>query len=89
DPLTDAGSVGGRRPPAGCWRAEVWLKNSVTDVIGESVSEAAAGFLGVEAPKVRFGHAFYFKGPAGPAAEKAAARALSNPLIHSFKVVKR
>ncbi|HOI41360.1 MAG TPA: hypothetical protein PK523_00310 [Elusimicrobiales bacterium] len=89
DPLTDDWSLGGRRPPAGCWRAEVWLKSSVTDVVGESVSEAAAGFLGVRAPRVRFGHAFYFKGAAGPAAEKAAARALSNPLIHSFKVVKR
>lgn len=89
DPLTDDWSVGERRPPAGFWRAEVWLKNSVTDVVGESVSEAAAGFLGVAAPKVRFGHAFYFKGASGTAAEKAAAKALSNPLIHSFKVVKK
>lgn len=89
DPLTDDWSVGGRRPSAGYWRAEVWLKNSVTDVVGDSVSEATAGFLGVKAPKVRFGHAFYFKGAVGPASEKAAARALSNPLIHSFKVVKK
>ncbi len=89
DPLTESWSVGGGRAPAGYWRAEIWLKNSVTDVVGESVSEAAAGFLGVKAPKVRFGHAFYFKSAAGPKAEKAAAKALSNPLIHSFKVVKK
>ncbi|HNT96823.1 MAG TPA: hypothetical protein PKK31_00980 [Elusimicrobiales bacterium] len=89
DPLTDNWMVGGGKAPSGSWRAEVWLKTSVTDVVGESVSESAAGFLGVKAPKVRFGHAFYFKGAAGPGAEKAAAKALSNPLIHSFKVVKK
>lgn len=69
------------------WRAEVWLKDSVTDAPGESVRSAMIE-LGLPAPDaVRCGWAYHIEGKCGRnQLEKAVARTLANPVVHRFAV---
>jgi len=59
DNITEHYSLSKRPGVKGGWRAEVWLKNSATDVIGESVKEAIHDMLGRSPSSVRFGRAYY------------------------------
>lgn len=67
------------------WRVEVWLKESVTDPVGETVREAIAE-LGLPLPEsVRVASAYHIKGKCGRnQLEKAVLRCLANPVIHRF-----
>ncbi len=70
------------------WRVEVWLKPSVTDVVGESVQSAVAE-LGLPQPKsVRCGAAYQISGRIIRAQlEKAVVRSLANPVIHTLSIM--
>jgi phosphoribosylformylglycinamidine (FGAM) synthase PurS component len=59
DNITEHYSLSKRLGIKGCWRVEIWLKNSATDVIGESVKEAIHDMLGRSPSNVRFGRAYY------------------------------
>ncbi len=69
------------------WRVEVWLKDAVSDPVGDSVREAI-GDLGLPAPlSVRAGRAWRIEGKCHRVQlEKAVSRTLANPVIHRFIV---
>ena len=70
------------------YRAEVWLKDSVSDVVGESVKSAITDVLGREPGAVRFGHAYYV--PCGSELElrRAVSKTLVNEVVNKFKIEK-
>lgn len=69
------------------WRVEIWLKPSVTDVVGESVREALAE-LGLPQPdSVRCAAAYQISGHMIRAQlEKAIIRSLANPVVHTLSI---
>ncbi len=69
------------------WRVELWLKTSVTDPVGLTVS-AAFTEMGLPKPEcVRVGTAYHIVGKCGRhQLEKAVAKSLANPVIHNFTV---
>lgn len=69
------------------WRIEVWLKNSVSDCVGDTVRQAIAE-MGLPAPdSVRCAVAYHITGKCGRNhIEKAVQKCLVNPLIHRFSV---
>jgi phosphoribosylformylglycinamidine (FGAM) synthase PurS component len=81
----------GSPPPAANgmshWRVEVWLKPSVTDVVGASVREALVE-LGLPQPKsVRCATAYQISGRIIRAQlEKAIVRSLANPVVHTLSI---
>ena len=66
----------------GGWRAEVWLKNSATDVIGESVKEAIHDMLGRSPSDVRFGRAYYAACGGEAKLRAAVAKTLMNEVVN-------
>lgn len=69
------------------WRVEVWLKDSVSDPVGESVRAALAELGLPPAEGVRVAKVFRITGKCGRAQlERLVPRALANPLIHRFTV---
>jgi len=88
DPITETCSLS--RPRAGIkgWRVEVWLKDSVTDVVGESVKGAIADVLGREPKIVRFGHAYYVSCDSELKLKHAVAKTLVNETVNKFTVEK-
>ena len=72
----------------GAWRVEVWLKDSVTDVVGDSVREAVADVLGRRPERVRFGRAYYALGPSAAAMEAAVRGTLVNQTVNRFGMEK-
>ncbi len=69
------------------WRVEVWLKPTVSDPVGATVSEAIAEG-GLPRPTgARCAHLYLLNGRAVKAQiEKAVAKSLANPLIHRVVV---
>ena len=69
------------------WRVEVWLKPTVTDSVGETVS-AAISEMGLPRPDaVRCAVVYRLAGRSTKAQiEKAVSKSLANPLIHRFLV---
>lgn len=69
------------------WRVEVWLKESVTDPVGETVSSALIE-MGLPAPEsVRVGASYQIAGRCHKGQlEKLVSRSLANPVIHRFSV---
>lgn len=69
------------------WRVEVWLKSTVCDAVGETVSAAIAE-MGLPRPDaVRCALVYRLAGRSTKAQiEKAVSRSLANPLIHRFLV---
>ena len=67
-------------------RVEIWLKDSVTDVVGESVKGAIVDVLGKEPAAVRFGRAYYVPRGNGPALKRAVTRTLVNEVVNKFKI---
>jgi len=70
------------------YRVEVWLKDSVTDVVGESVKEAVADVAGKLPEAVRFGHAYYVRCDSGLKLRRAVSRTLVNEVVNKFKIEK-
>lgn len=77
----------GTAPHNGClWRVEVWLKPTVTDIVGESVCEALRD-LGMPQVAVRCGMSYHIAGKCGRnQLDKAVARSLANPIVHHFSL---
>ena len=69
------------------WRVEVWLKPTVCDCVGETVSAAIAE-MGLPQPEaVRCATVYRLAGRSTKAQiEKAVSKSLANPLIHRFLV---
>ena len=67
-------------------RVEVWLKDSVTDVVGESVKGAISDVMGREPAAVRFGRAYYMPRGGGAALKRAVTRTLVNEVVNKFKI---
>ena len=88
DPVTETYSLG--RPKAGIkgWRVEVWLKDSVTDVVGESVKGAISDVLGKEPKTVRFGRAYYVACDSELKLKRAVAGTLVNETVNKFGIEK-
>jgi phosphoribosylformylglycinamidine (FGAM) synthase PurS component len=65
------------------WRVEVWLKENVSDPVGQTVRDAIAG-MGLPRPElVRVASAYRVTGRSTKASlEKAVSRCLANPIIH-------
>ena len=70
------------------YRVEVWLKDSVTDVVGESVKEAIADVAGKAPETVRFGHAYYVPCDSEPKLKRAVTKTLVNEIVNKFKIEK-
>ena len=69
------------------WRVEVWLKETVTDPVAETVAGALRE-MGHPAPEsVRVGTAYNITGKCGRHhLERIVPRSLANPVIHRFSV---
>ncbi len=70
------------------YRAEVWLKDSVSDVVGESVKSAITDVLGREPGAVRFGHAYYVPCDSELKLRRAVSKTLVNEVVNKFKIGK-
>ena len=69
------------------WRVEVWLKDSVTDTVGESVSQALRDLGLPPLESVRRGKAYLIGGKCNRTQlENTAARCLANPVVHRLTV---
>lgn len=89
DPITELYSLSQRRSPLKrAWRVEVWLKDSVTDVVGESVKGAIADMLGKEPAAVRFGHSYYVACGSELKLRHAVAKTLVNETVNKFRIEK-
>lgn len=82
DKITEHYSLSGRPGVKGGWRVEVWLKNSATDVIGESVKEAVRDMLGRSPANVRFGRAYYADCRGEAKLRAAVAKTLMNEVVN-------
>ena len=67
---------------------EVWLKDSVTDVVGESVREAVEDVAGKPPAAVRFGRAYYVACDSEIKLRNAVAKTLVNEVVNKFKIEK-
>jgi phosphoribosylformylglycinamidine (FGAM) synthase PurS component len=72
----------------GAFRVEVWLKDSVTDVVGESVKGAIADLLGKTPRSVRYGHAYYAACDCEAKLKRAVSRTLANEIVNKFGIKK-
>lgn len=89
DPITEQYSLSQWRPPLKrAWRVEVWLKDSVTDVVGESVKGAIADVLGREPAAVRFGRAYYVACESELKLRHAVVKTLVNETVNKFRIGK-
>ncbi len=88
DRITERYSLS-KRPgiKSGC-RAEVWLKNSATDVIGESVKEAIHDMLGRSPSSVRFGRAYYAACSCEGKLRAVVAKTLMNEVVNVCSIKK-
>ena len=82
DKITECYSLSaGRHGFKGGYRAEVWLKDSATDAVGETVKEAVAEFAKAPAG-VRFGHAYYAAGTSELKLRHAVTKTLANEIVN-------
>lgn len=89
DPVSETYTLKPWRPALGrAWRVEVWLKDSVTDVVGESVKGAVTDVLGKEPPVVRFGRAYCVACESELKLRHAVAKTLVNETVNKFTVEK-
>jgi len=70
------------------YRVEVWLKDSVSDVIGESVKEAVFDVIGKLPAAVRFGRAYYVPCDSEPKLRRAVTKTLVNEVVNKFEIRK-
>ena len=88
DNITEHYSLSKRPGVKGRWRVEVWLKNSATDVIGESVKEAVHDMLGRLPSAVRFGHAYYAACASEEKLRAVVAKTLMNEVVNVCGITK-
>jgi len=88
DRITECYSLSKRTGVKSGYRVEVWLKNSVTDVIGESVKEAVHDMTGRRPDSVRFGRAYYVSCGSESALRAAVSKTLVNEVVSTFAVTK-
>lgn len=89
DPITEQCSLTpGKAGLKNAYKVEVWLKDSVTDVVGESVKEAVADVAGKLPDSVRFGHAYYVGCDSELKLRRAVAKTLVNEVVNKFKIEK-
>jgi len=89
DPITEHYALKpGKLGLKGGYRVEVWLKDSVTDVVGESVKGAIADVLGKEPGTVRFGHAYYVACDSELRLKHAVVKTLVNETVNKFRIEK-
>lgn len=88
DRITETFSLKPGAGEKGAWRVEVWLRDSVTDVVGESVREAIGDVLGRKPDSVRFGHAWYVSGVSGGGLSLAVKKTLVNETVNKFRIEK-
>lgn len=82
DPIVEKYSFKPRKFSGRHCRFEIWFKDGITDVVGESVAGAIADY-GLRRPeKVRTGRAIYVFGASPEKAEKAVREVFTNELIH-------
>jgi len=89
DKITEKASLKGRKfGSKKMHKAEIWLKPTSTDVVGESVLKAI-GDIGLKEPfSARFGHAFYFEGMTESKARLMIEKVLINEIINTYKIKK-
>ena len=88
DNITERSSLAGRPGLNGFYRVEVWLKNSATDVIGESVKEAIHDMLGRSPSNVRFGRAYYVSCSSEARLKAVVSKTLVNETVNVFELKK-
>ncbi|OIO00409.1 MAG: hypothetical protein COX65_05825 [Elusimicrobia bacterium CG_4_10_14_0_2_um_filter_56_8] len=89
DKITELSSLAPRKTALKkAYRVEVWLKDSVTDVVGESVKEAVAHVVGRLPEAVRFGRAYYVSCASGLKLKEAVSKTLVNEVVNKFKIGK-
>ncbi|WP_424244065.1 phosphoribosylformylglycinamidine (FGAM) synthase PurS component [Elusimicrobium posterum] len=72
----------------GAYKVEVWIRDSSTDVIAESVQDAIA-FMGFTKPVVRCANAFNIKGSFTQAAlEEAVKKTFVNEVVNKYSIVR-
>ena len=86
DNITEKSSLAVRPGFKGFYRVEVWLKNSATDVIGESVREAIHDMLGRSPSSVRFGRAYYVSCSSEARLKSVISKVLVNETVNIFKI---
>ena len=86
DPVTETWAKAPARTDLKGWRVEVWLKDSVTDVVGESVEGAVEDVLGKKPESVRFGRAWCVAGVTEAELRRAVAGTLVNETVNKFSV---
>ena len=83
DRITERYTLSGRKHGLkGACRAEIWLKDSVTDAVGETVREAVAEFAGRPPLRVRFGHAYYAACDSEMKLQHAVSKTLANEIVN-------
>ena len=89
DKITENVSLKGRKfGSKKMYKAEIWLKPSSTDVVGESVLKAI-GDIGLKKPEsARYGHAFYFEGLSAGKAKVMIEKVLINDIINTYNLTK-
>ncbi len=89
DPITEHYSLkAGKINIKGGYRVEIWLKDSVTDVVGESVKGAVSDVLGKGPVAVRFGHAYYLTCESEAKLKHVVAKTLANETVNKFRIEK-
>ncbi|MFA6433809.1 MAG: hypothetical protein WCW52_03860 [Elusimicrobiales bacterium] len=88
DKITESYTLSNRPGLKGLYRVEVWLKNSATDVVGESVKEAIHDLLGRSPAAVRFGRAYYAFRTEEKKLRAAVAKTLVNETVNVFGIKK-
>ena len=85
DKITEKTSLKGRKfGGKKMHKAEIWLKPTSTDVVGESVLKAI-GDIGLKKPEsARFGHAFYFEGISESKVRVMIEKVLINDIINTY-----
>lgn len=89
DNITEHSSLSpGKAGLKNAYRVEVWLKDSVTDVVGESVKEAVLDVAGKLPAAVRFGRAYYVACDSELKLKRAVSKTLVNEVVNKFKIGK-
>ncbi len=88
DKITERWSLSARPGLKNICRVEVWLKNSVTDVIGESVQEAVRDMTGGQPRSVRFGRAYYVACGSPERLKRTVSEVLVNEIVNVYSVTK-
>lgn len=89
DNITESWSLDSRRfAGRNIYSAEIWLKDSVTDVVGESVRHAVAD-MGFKKPSLaRFGRRIYARASSVAGFRHAVAKTLANETVNRCTVEK-